>query len=619
MLPNLNLKIEDSGSSDSSSTIIMLPEEPKKPKPLKIQTSVTSPRSPPKAPKSTVKKISSAVKLITSKDSMGLEQTHVQIEPDQRGIPDNMVTLSQYLQDITEVSPYTRVSSKEVKVQASANKQEGWGGVYRFNYSYEFGSKLLSHYIYFKQTSKKPHHDIAEVLGSGIENAIIGDRAASVIVVSHSSSLKEESSENVFVGSVMYPSSSPGWRLFHERYNISNPTKQVEIPKKRPKRAGTGWPHIFKNGISAFDEKSQMWVPRDADFYPVLAVQAFLANFDTHFDNILRIFRSGKHILNSEEVKSLAIKEVSFRNGKSEAHDAISALANIDMGWCFEKLFDPKDTYFDPISNKEYKGVANIHIRSHSRHTTPMRPTNHFREIPVKLLFQEDFAVALDEIALQDSKALGKIIDDKLALCARYYGLAGLVQFAAHMQLTLKNTDKLEAVLSELKTKMAYAVQARQAMCRELAFEIRLSQCFNIIDKTVVLDEEKFKKLVSNPANVFFINKSLKNTFHFRGENASALKSNRADIILQIKKTMGYSSEESHTPSRLRLFDSSKSSSKIAESRQSTVEVSTPSTPGTPLASSPTLSSEDGASPTALTSPPPLDPRRPPGGVRVIF
>lgn len=422
------------------------------------------------------------------------------ITTDARGEPYDIVSLCKYLDTAPDSVEYINYrKADEIKVEKSANIQTGLAGAHQFDYAYDQNGTRVkkTQGIYIKK------FEPAEKLSSDIINELFPGMGASV--------LRIRCDAERFDGSIMFPEYQPGYVVLHEQYNAiqTNKNNKVDIPTSRPKQAGTRWPHIIKGGL-CYEENGEL-KPYYPGLFEIWANSIFRGDFDPHWANLVLVQVSNK---NSSSIGRGAIIALDKKNENSRKE-----WRHFDFGWGYHKTASSLENYYDPITEEDFKCVAHLHILSHTRHMIPGKPTNHFTEIPKKLLFTEPFALALDHIANHDFDTLKKIIERNVKDISTDKGIVGLRQFAKHIDFEIKNEEKAE---KELITKLCAIHKARQGMCRELAFSIRLSQCIEKKEKVkeYTINKEKFIKLLKDhPAYAIYIDYYIEsqNAFHFRG------------------------------------------------------------------------------------------------------
>jgi len=435
------------------------------------------------------------------------------IKTDSRGEPYDIVSLTKYLDGTPLSAEYINYrKAEDVKVEKSANIQTGFAGPHKFDYAYDKNGTRIkkTQGIYIKK------FEPAEKLSSDIINELFPGVAASV--------LRIRCGNERFDGSIMFSEYKPGYVVLHEQYNAvqSDEKKKVEIPKSRPKRAGTAWPHIMKGGICYKNQHTGELTAYHPGIFEILANSLFRGDFDIHTANfvLVNVSNAGSDTSDDNDKKSIqpvgrgAIVTSNEKNSRKEWRQ-------FDFGWGYHNTASSTENYSDPITQEDFIGVAHLHILSHKEHMILGKPTNHFTEIPKKFLFTEPFAVALDHIANHDFDKLKKIIEKNIKDIHTDKGIAGLRQFAKHIGFKIKKEENEENAEKELITKLLSIHKARQGMCRELAFSIRLSQCIENKNQNFELNDQKFQKLlIDYQTYAAYIDHYIKlgSDFHFRGK-----------------------------------------------------------------------------------------------------
>lgn len=385
--------------------------------------------------------------------------------------PPDKLTLSQYLPN--DMNKYTYVGKKSGG-RNDAGKQ---GGLYKHDYKvltlketepqlYHPETTLYHQKILFKQDTKsetniRHEKNIAEFVTGRIMNALIGDKAASIILATRPTEnsegipLPDASGENVYIGSIYYDD----FKEFFKLIDFSDRPPLME--------------YMMRNRIAnVFKEDPDL-----ATGFPPVSVAALLAgDFDLHTGNIGKDSKGFKKIDHGAGLHHLT-DDVHIH---SESRHPPTGVVNHFLDF-------PRELKI----SKEYADEL-------------LRQANHPLDKDIKEILNEVNSYYGIEPILSFAERAGMDIKQYSN------GLKAANKLEVNAKLKMENSIKQTLTL-ELKDYLTHKIHMRQRSLQELAMEIKVSLSVNN-NNTGFLT--KIDQLIDEDPLYF-----LKGNYHFRRED----------------------------------------------------------------------------------------------------
>ncbi|MCC8398710.1 MAG: Sca4 family protein [Rickettsia endosymbiont of Labidopullus appendiculatus] len=175
-----------------------------------------------------------------------------------------------------------------------------------------------------------------------------------------------------------------------------------------------------------------------------------------------------------------------------------------------------------------------IHPHSWSRHLPLLGPTNHFREFPSKLKYNDSFVKALLDTAQVD---LNKTIDNSFIELSKYYSDKALANWAKMaMNQKFKNIAPENIKIVDIKDALKKTMQKRQQSLKEYGLQIKLG----LLVKKGKINKPELKKLVQEHfdyfSNIIDQRKRLELKKKTKGKYIEYILGNKTREILLIKE-----------------------------------------------------------------------------------